>query len=67
MVYIRDVAQVRDGFIPQTNIVRQDGTRGALATILKNGGASTLDIIDRVKAVLPRIKATLPPELDLKP
>ena len=67
MVYIRDVAQVRDGFIPQTNIVRQDGTRGALTTILKNGSASTLDIIDRVKAVLPQIKSTLPPELELKP
>ena len=54
-VYIRDVAQVRDGFAPQTNIVRQDGNRGALVTILKNGNASTLDIIDRVKAALPRI------------
>ena len=67
MVYVRDVGQVRDGFIPQTNIVRQDGTRGALATILKNGASSTLDIIDRVKAVLPHIRSTMPPELDLKP
>jgi multidrug efflux pump subunit AcrB len=67
MVYIRDVAQVRDGFIPQTNIVRQDGQRGALTTILKSGSASTLDIIDRVKAVLPQIRRSLPPELDLKP
>jgi len=67
MVYIRDVAQVRDGFIPQTNIVRQDGSRGALVTILKSGSASTLDIIDRVKAVLPQIKSTLPPDLELKP
>ncbi len=67
VVYIRDVAQVRDGFIPQTNIVRQDGTRGALTIILKSGAASTLDIINRVKAVLPQIKTTLPPELDLKP
>ncbi len=65
-VYIRDVAQVRDGFIPQTNIVRQDGTRGALNTILKSGSASTLDIIDRVKAILPQVKATLPPELTMK-
>jgi len=65
MVYIHDVAQVRDGFAPQTNIVRQDGNRGALATILKSGSASTLDIIDRVKAVLPHIKTTLPPELEL--
>jgi len=67
MVYIRDVAQVRDGFIPQTNIVRQDGARGALTIILKSGAASTLDIIDRVKAVLPQVKSTLPPELDMRP
>ena len=67
MVYVRDVAQVRDGFIPQTNIVRQDGTRGALTIILKSGAASTLDIIDRVKEVLPRVKSTLPPDLDMKP
>ena len=65
-IYIRDVAQVRDGFIPQTNIVRQDGTRGALVTILKSGSASTLDIIDRIKAVLPQVKSTLPPELVMK-
>jgi multidrug efflux pump subunit AcrB len=63
MVYIRDVAQVRDGFAPQTNIVRQNGNRGALATILKSGSASTLDIIDRIKAVLPHVRSTLPPEL----
>jgi multidrug efflux pump subunit AcrB len=67
MVYIHDVAQVRDGFIPQTNIVRQDGQRGALTTILKSGSASTLDIIDRVKDILPQVKSTLPPELVMKP
>ena len=44
--YLRDVAQVRDGFSPQTNIVRQDGERGVLLSVLKNGGASTLDIVD---------------------
>jgi multidrug efflux pump subunit AcrB len=65
MVYIRDVAQVRDGFTPQTNIVRQDGTRGALLTVLKSGSASTLDVVDRVKAILPKVQASLPPELDL--
>ena len=63
MVYIRDVGQVRDGFAPQTNIVRQNGNRGALTTILKSGSASTLDIIDRIKAVLPHVRSTLPPEL----
>ncbi len=63
MVYIRDVAQVRDGFAPQTNIVRQNGNRGALTTILKSGSASTLAVIDRIKAVLPQVRSTLPPEL----
>ena len=66
-VYIRDVAQVRDGFAPQTSIIRQDGKRGVLITIMKNGAASTLDIINQVKAALPRIKSTLPPELKLVP
>jgi CzcA family heavy metal efflux pump len=66
MVYIRDVAQVRDGNAVQSNIVNQDGRRSTLVTILKSGSASTLDIVKRVKAALPRIQATLPPELDLK-
>ncbi len=63
MVYIRDVAQVRDGSSVQTNIVRQDGRRAALLTVLKGGGASTLDIVRRVKETLPRIMTTLPKEL----
>lgn len=66
IVYLRDVAQVRDGFSVQTNIVRENGRRASLLTILKNGGASTLDVVDRVKAALPKIKSTLPPELELK-
>jgi len=53
-IYVRDVAQVRDGFSPQTNIVRRDGERGLLMTVLKNGGASTLDIIEEIRAVLPK-------------
>ncbi len=65
-VYIRDVAQVHDGFAVQTNVVRQDGQRASLLTILKNGGASTLDVVNRIKGVLPRIKSTLPPDLDTK-
>src|SRR5437879_2640481 len=65
MVYIRDVAHVRDGFAVQTNIVAQNRVRSALLTVLKSSSASTLDIISRVKAALPRIKATLPPELDI--
>src|SRR5215470_5010333 len=65
VVYIRDVAQVRDGYAVQTNIVSQAGRRASLVTILKSGGASTLDVVERVKAMLPRVKASLPPELDL--
>ena len=65
MVYIRDVANVRNGFAVQTNIVAQNRIRSALLTVLKSANASTLDIIKRVKDSLPRIKATLPPELDL--
>src|ERR1700726_1978434 len=62
-VYIKDVAQVRDGFSVQTNIVRMNGARGVLMTITRNGKASTLAIVDAVKAALPRILATVPPEL----
>src|SRR5690606_27823371 len=56
-VYIRDVAQVHDGFQPQTNVVRHDGQRAVLVNILKYGTASTLDIVDRVKAELPKMQA----------
>src|SRR5262249_55929034 len=65
-IYIHDVAHVRDGFSPQTNMVRQDGVRGALLTVLKNGGASTLDIVDNIRGALPRILTTIPPELNVK-
>jgi len=63
MVYIRDVAHVRDGFAVQTNIVSQNRVRSALLTVLKSASASTLDIIKRDKEALPRIQATLPKEL----
>jgi len=62
-VYIKDVAQVRDGFSVQTNIVRTNGSRGVLMTVTRMGQASTLDIVSHVKAALPRILATVPPEL----
>src|SRR6266581_237175 len=65
VVYIRDVAQVRDGFAVQTNIVAQNRIRSALLTVLKSASASTTDIIKRVKQALPRIQATLPKELEL--
>jgi CzcA family heavy metal efflux pump len=66
-IYIRDVAQVRDGYSPQTSIIRQDGRRGVLLTIMKSGGASTLDIIRRIKEALPRVKSTLPAGINLVP
>jgi len=66
-VYLRDVAQVRDGFQVQTNQVHVDGRRSALLTVLKTPSSSTLDIVKRVKDALPRIQATLPPELEIKP
>ncbi|WP_322074889.1 efflux RND transporter permease subunit, partial [Burkholderia cepacia] len=64
-IYIRDVAHVRDGYPPQGNIVRVDGRRAVLMSILKNGSASTLDIIAGVKAKLPLVEQTLPPGLKL--
>ena len=60
-IYIRDVAYVRDGFPPQTNIVRVNGQRASLLTVLKTGNASTLDIISGIKRLLPEIEAALPP------
>jgi multidrug efflux pump subunit AcrB len=65
-VYVRDVAQVRDGYAVQNNIVRQDGRRSTLLTVLKTGGASTLDIVRKVKEAMPRILSTLPKGLDVK-
>ena len=65
-IYIRDVAHVRDGFPPQRNVVRMNGRRGVLMTVLKSGSASTLDIINGVKALLPKLKETLPSSLHLK-
>ena len=53
VVYVRDVAHVRDGYAPQTNIVRSDGKRAALLTVEKTGSTSTLTIIQQVKAMLP--------------
>src|SRR6266436_3453746 len=66
-IYLRDVAHVRDGFAPQTNVVRQDGRRGTLVTILKTGSASTLDVVGGVREILPRVIPTLPPALKVQP
>jgi len=65
-VYIRDVGHVRDGYAIQSNIVRHNGNRATLLTVLKNGGSSTLKIVARIKEILPRIKSTLPDALNLK-
>jgi CzcA family heavy metal efflux pump len=67
VIYIRDVAHVRDGNPPQTNIVRVDGKRAILMSIMKIGSASTLDIIAGVQKKLDFIKGTLPPQLRINP
>ncbi len=66
-IYVHDVAHVRDGFSPQTNIVRRNGQRSALLSILKIGDTSTLDIVQQVRAMLPKIATTLPPALKIEP
>src|ERR1700691_4321307 len=66
-VYLRDVANIRDGFAPQTNIVRQDGQRGVLVSILKAGTASTISVVQGIRDLLPRVAQTLPPELKIQP
>ena len=65
--YLREVAHVRDGYAPQTNIVRQNGSRGVLVSVLKNGNASTLSIVNNLKALLPQAKQTLPDSLKVEP
>ena len=65
--YLRDVAHVRDGFSPQTNIVRQDGQRGVLLSVLKNGGASTLQIVKELRERLPNVLQSLPQSLKITP
>ena len=65
-IYIRDVAHVRDGFPPQTNIARVDGNRAVLLTVQKTGNASTLDIISGIKGMLPQIKQTIPADLNIR-
>src|SRR5580698_1154289 len=66
-VYVHDVSHVRDGFPPQTNIIRVDGQRSSLITIQKSGNVSTLDIIQRVRDRLPQVAAALPPQLRIQP
>ncbi|RQV83181.1 efflux RND transporter permease subunit [Burkholderia anthina] len=65
--YLREVAAVRDGFAPQTNVVRQNGQRGVLISILKSGDASTLKVVSDLKALLPKVIPTLPEGLAITP
>jgi multidrug efflux pump subunit AcrB len=65
--YLSEVAHVRDGFSPQTNIVRQNGERGVLVSIIKNGGSSTLDIVSTLLAQLPIVAQILPKDLKITP
>jgi len=66
-IYLRDVATVSDGSALQTNVVRQDGHRGVLITVLKSGQASTLNVVQGVFRLLPRIAAIIPPEVKMIP
>jgi multidrug efflux pump subunit AcrB len=65
-IFMRDVANVRDGANTQTTVVRKNGERGALVTLLKNGNASTLDIVGQVKAMLPMLQASAPKGLEMQ-
>ncbi|MBX9880091.1 MAG: efflux RND transporter permease subunit [Candidatus Obscuribacterales bacterium] len=64
-VYVKDVGFVHDGYQPQLNIVNLNGHRSVIMNILKNGTASTLDVVDKIKAMLPKIRDTLPPSATL--
>jgi multidrug efflux pump subunit AcrB len=63
--YLSEVAHVRDGFSPQTNVVRQDGHRGVLMSVMKSGEASTLSIVDAIHSLLPHVAQSLPPDLKI--
>jgi CzcA family heavy metal efflux pump len=65
-IYLRDVSHVANGWPPQTNIVRQDGRRGVLLTVIKNGNASTINVVQGIRDLLPRVQQTLPPQLDIR-
>src|SRR5262249_5211588 len=66
-IYMKDVAWVRGGFPPQTNIVRVNGQRSVLLTVQKAGDASTLSVISSIRAFLPQIATTVPPQLKMDP
>lgn len=65
-IYLHDVAHVHDGYAVQTNIVHQDGRRSSMLNVMRSGGASTISVVEGVKATLPRVLAGLPPALQVK-
>jgi multidrug efflux pump subunit AcrB len=65
-IYLRDVSHVANGWPPQTNIIRQDGRRGVLLTVIKNGAASTIKVVQGIRDLLPRVQQTLPPQLKIQ-
>jgi CzcA family heavy metal efflux pump len=67
MVYLRDVATVSSGAAFQTNVVRQNGHRGVLLSVLKAGNASTLSVVEGIRKTIPRVLQTVPPGLDIEP
>jgi len=67
IITMKDVAWIHDGSTPQTSLVKENGTPGALLTVIKNGSFSTLTIVSQVKAAIPRIKAGLPSSLIITP
>ncbi|HEY2682260.1 MAG TPA: efflux RND transporter permease subunit [Steroidobacteraceae bacterium] len=67
VTYLSEVAHVRDGFVPQVSIVRQNGERGVLMSIIKNGGSSTLDIVKSLLDMLPEVSQILPKDLKIAP
>lgn len=67
LIYIRDVASVHDGAAVQNNVVNSDGARSVLLTVLKNGSASTLDVVNQVKNLLPTLRASAPKGMNIQP
>jgi multidrug efflux pump subunit AcrB len=66
-IYLKDVSNVADGYIPQTNIVRHNGRRGVLVSIIKAGDASTLSVVNGIRQLLPRVEQTLSSQLRIQP
>lgn len=66
VIFVHDVAHVRDGFAVQQNIVRTEGSRSVLVTILKNGAVSTLDIVNQIKSLVPTLQAAAPPGMKIE-